>query len=448
MTARLAGAWLLAPCALMAQLELYVVEGGAERRVASSFDMGAVEIGGSVETAFRLRNPGPAAVRLERLAVAGSGFTPLNLPATPATMFAGASADFGVRFQPAVAGASSANLRINDDIVLLLGAGLAGPTLLDGGTALAAGATIDFGRLETGSSTTRRFTLENRTGAPIQVTNVTVSGAGFSGGNGIVTPVSLAPRQSAAFDVVCAPETAGAAAGALEVNRVVYPLRGDAVAPPLLQPQISIAPQTLASGQQARLSIRFAAPSPANGAGQLRLDFQGAADPAVGFLSPAGRTVSFSVRQGEDTARFGDATGIDFQTGSTAGEVAFTATLGAWTERSSFSIAPAAAVIDSARALRSASSIDLTLNGFDNTRSAGALSFTFLDRTGQMLGGGPIRANASADFTRHFETANAGGLFALRAVFPVSGAVSQIDSVDVELANSAGLARRNVKMTE
>jgi hypothetical protein len=111
-------------------------------------------------------------------------------------------------------------------------------------------------------------------------------------------------------------------------------------------------------------------------------------------------------------------------------------------------LAPLAVQIESALGARTASAIELTLGGFDNTRTAGQLAFTFRDRNGQALGAGAIRADAAAAFQRHFETANAGGLFLLRAVFPVAGAIAQIDAVDVEIQNSAGTASKSVKITE
>jgi hypothetical protein len=230
------------------------------------------------------------------------------------------------------------------------------------------------------------------------------------------------------------------------VNHATYRLWGTATNPPFPKPQIALQPQTPGSGQQVRLSIRLAEPSPASGSGELRMEFLGPADPGAGFLSPAGLSATFTVQRGEDLARFGASTEITFQTGTTAGTIVFTVLLGAHTEQASLQLAAMPVAIDSASAVRRTGSLEVTVNGFDNSRTAGPLVFKFLDRSGQVLV--PIRVDGAAAFARHFETANAGGLFALRAVFPVTGNASVVDSVDVELVNAVGTARRNVKMTE
>ena len=76
--------------------------------------------------------------------------------------------------------------------------------------------------------------------------------------------------------------------------------------------------------------------------------------------------------------------------------------------------------------------------GFDNTRSAGALTFSFFDAGGNALVA-PIQANGSSDFAAYFQN-SAGGAFELKAVFPVAGDISQIASFQAVVTNSAGNA--------
>lgn len=446
MTARLAVALMLAPCSLLAQLELYAVRDGSERRVADNYNVGAVEMGDSVDTVFRLRNPGTSAVELDRLSADGAGFSIANAPSLPASVSAGAGLDFTVRFQPVAAGGHSAFLRVNGGSVLLLATGLAAPTVLLDNVALSPGGAVDFGSIQAGSSVSRTLVLKNQNNGPVLVSDLAVGGAGFRGPIGASAPLTLAPQQSVEFEVVWEPQAAGAAEGLLTVNHVTYPLFGTATSPPFPKPQIVIQPQAPGSGLQVRLSIRLAESSPGSGSGELRMEFLGPNDPGVGFLSPPGLSATFTVQRGEDLARFGSSTEITFQTGTTAGTIVLTALLGANTEQASLQLAAMPVAIDSASAIRRTGSLEVTVNGFDNSRTAGPLVFTFLDRSGQVLA--PIRVDGAAAFARHFETAHAGGLFALRAVFPVTGNASAVDSVDVELANAVGTARRNVKMTE
>lgn len=449
MTARWLLALVLAASPALAQIKLYVVDGKIDRPVATAYDFGATEVGGTVEVLFRLRNPGPAASKLEKLDAAGTGFLLLNKPRLPVTLLAGAFADFSVRFQPVAADGHSANLIINNDTVLLVGAGQPAPTVLYEGAVLAPGSTLDFGTLERGTTASRRYTIENRNAAPVEVKQVAAEGGGFRVAGAPVLPVTIAPRDSLSFEVVWDPQSAGPAEGVLNVNRLGFRPTGTATDPPFPRPKIALDTLALKSGQQARIAVRFDTLSRATGTGQLRLEFVGQADPGFGFLAPAsGRTVQFGVQKGQDLATFGNRADIDLQTGTTAGAIVITAVLGPYTEQSTVQLAPLTVQIDSARGTRTASTIELTVGGFDNTRTAGPLVFTFRDRGGQVLGAGAVRADAAAAFKNHFETANAGGLFFLRAVFPVAGAIAQIDSVDVEMPNSAGTATKSVKIAE
>jgi hypothetical protein len=449
MTALRLLAMALAVWPAFAQIRLYVVDGKIDRPVATAYDFGSAEIGGTVEVLFRLRNPGPAAAKLEKLDAAGTGFELLNKPQLPVIMLAGAFADFTARFQPVAAGGHSANLIVNSDTVLLLGSGQPGPTVLGDGVALAPGGTLDFGSLERGQTASRQYAIENRNAAPVEIRQIAAEGGGFRVSNAPSLPMTLGPRESIAFEVVWEPQTAGAGEGTLNVNRLAFRLTGTATDPPFPRPRIALDTLALKSGQQARIAVRFDTPSPATGTGQLRLEFVGPADPGFGFLAPAsGRTVQFGVQKGKDLATFGPRVDIDFQTGSTAGAIVITAILGAHTEQATIQLAPQPIQIDSTRGVRTASTIELSFGGFDNTRTAGQISFTFRDRGGQALGTGAIRADATSAFQHHFETANAGGLFFLRAVFPVAGAIAQIDSVDVEMPNTAGTSIKSVKITE
>jgi hypothetical protein len=317
------------------------------------------------------------------------------------------------------------------------------------GAALVPGSAVDFRSLECGTTVSRRYTIENRNAAPVEIRQVVADGGGFRATSVPALPMTIAPRGSISFDVVWEPQSAGTAAGTLNVNRLSFALAGAATNPPFPRPVIALDTLALKSGQQARIAVRFNTPSRAAGTGELRLEFVGPADPGFGFLAPASsRTVQFGVQKGQDLATFGTRAYIEFQTGSTAGAIVITAVLGTYTEQATIQLAQLTVQIDSARGTRTASTIELALGGFDNTRTAGALAFTFRDRSGQALGAGAVRADAASAFRQHFETANAGGLFYLRAVFPVAGAISQIDSVDVEMSNSTGTATKSVKIAE
>jgi hypothetical protein len=149
--------------------------------------------------------------------------------------------------------------------------------------------------------------------------------------------------------------------------------------------------------------------------------------------------VPFTVNQGDTAGQFGSAGSAAFQTGTTAGTIVFTVTLGGFTGTSSLTIPAAPANIDTTKAPYTAGGLDLEITGFDNTRTASNMSFTFLDATGATLNGGPITVNGTTDFQQFFPTSSDGGMFALHAFFPVTaGNPAKVDAVEIQITNSAG----------
>jgi len=76
------------------------------------------------------------------------------------------------------------------------------------GQLAAAPATVNFGNVPAGTSQTQSETLTNTGLSSVTVTQVTVTGSGFST-SGLTLPLSLAVGQSAGFNVVFQPSSAG-----------------------------------------------------------------------------------------------------------------------------------------------------------------------------------------------------------------------------------------------
>ncbi|MEK7408830.1 MAG: choice-of-anchor D domain-containing protein [Acidobacteriota bacterium] len=449
---RRAGWLLLAPCCVLAQLQLALVEAGSERPAAGLLDLGTTDAGDVIDARFRLRNPGSAPATLRVLSVAGSGFTLSGPPILPLTVAAGHWTSFTVRFQSATYGLFAASLTVNTETVLLYTR--ARPALVlyvdeaRGFRIVPAGSAVGFGSVERGSALSRRFRLENPGPTTMRLANMTMTmnGASWRGPAGLELPLTLAPQESVIFELTFAPQFAGPHQSILTVENRNYWLVAAAVEPPFPRPQVVLGPGTLASGQQARLTVRLASPSRRAGSGQLRLQFTPGVpgawdDPAIRFLSPAGRVVTFTVEEGADTARFGEREEVEFQTGSTAGTLAFTVALGEHVEPVLAPLAPRPVVIDSAQASRAGGGLEVRLTGFDNSRSVSQAVFTFLDAGDRPVEPGPIRVDLAAEFRRYFETSTLGGVFAMRAVFPVTGDASRIAAVEAEMTNSIGTTR-------
>jgi hypothetical protein len=331
--------------------------------------------------------------------------------------------------------------------VVLRGTSVPAPSLLLSGSnvPLVAGSVIDFGSIERGGSRVQDFLLLNSGSTNLTARNIAVTGTGFRGPIGVTAPVPLAPGEMASFQIAFEPETARAAQGSLTIDHRSFQLQGLGLDPPLPSASIVLSSSTGSSGQQNSISIPLAAPSPGSGTGTLTMAFQRAVagitdDPAIQFLSGPRRAATVTISAGDQTAKFGGQPSIAFQTGTTAGTIVFTLQLPNSTGRASLNIAPSTVSLDLATGVRRVNDLDVSLAGFDNTYSVSQLAFTFYDAKGAAIAPGVIRYDASSNFQQYFGATQVGGMFGLRATFPVAGDATQVSSADVEITNTAGVA--------
>lgn len=446
---------LLLPLAGAAQLQLARLDGTTETAVAAVHRLPATAAGETREVRFRVRNAGAAAAPLATVRVQGAGFSLGAAPTLPYLIAPAAFADFAVRFAPALPGEYSASLTVNTSTVILLAAANAAASVAvrTGGVraVLSDGAAVDFPRTETGARSSLLFEIGNPGAGALAVSGVGLSGAGFRAS--VPASFLLGAGEWISFEVFFEPAEPRAHQAALAVDQRRFTLRGAGSAPPLQKPAIVIDPGTMSSGQQRKISLRFDPAPQVSGAGTLELGFRPAVDglsddPAVRFVSTGARRASFTVVAGEPLARFGAQTELTFQTGTTAGRVDFAVTLGvalATPPAPDLSVAIAAApvALDTARANRRANDLDVELIGFDNTYSAGAMTFQFFDRSGALLFDGPIRVDAAANFKTYFASfqKEIGSAFLLRVSFPVTGDATRVGAVEAEMTNAAGSAR-------
>jgi hypothetical protein len=189
---------------------------GALSAAPASASFGNVQVGTSQTQSDTLTNTGGTSLTITAAVCTGSGFsaTGLNLPLTLA---AGQSTAFSIVFKPGSAGAASGSLALTNDAsstplnIALAGTGVVAGSLATNPTS------FSFGSLLVGTSQSQTETLTNSGGENLTVSQVTVSGAGFSY-SGLSLPLTLAPNQSTTFGVVFAPTVAGAANGTLSVT--------------------------------------------------------------------------------------------------------------------------------------------------------------------------------------------------------------------------------------
>jgi hypothetical protein len=412
---------LLLACPAFAQFQFFLVEGAAERAAPSLYDLGSLYTGESASARFRLRNISAAPAAVTALTAAGAGFT-LTAPALPVTLAPQSALDFTVAFRAADIGSYSAALR-SDGVSILLTATVLPRLTLSG--------SFDFGSVVRTTTAQQRFTLANQTPQTLIVPAIGVVGSDFSLAGIPPSGQAFQPQQTGGFTVVFAPRATGPSQGTLTVGDRSYPLTGVGMEPPLPKPLLTVDLPQVASAQQGLAIIRFDTVVRTSGAGSLTLDFRGPADPTLAFAS-GGRTAAFTIAAGDAQVA------VPFQTGTTAGTLTFTAQIGSSTDQLIIAIPAAPPAIVTAQGARSASSVDVTLTGFDNTRTAGALTFNFYDASGSVLPPGAIPADATAEFAKYFPASAAGGTFQLRATFPVTGDTSRITAFDVTLTNSSG----------
>lgn len=426
------------------QFALYLVNGNIEQPVGRAYDFGTVEPGGSLAVPFRIRNVTSAPATLDLLTVSGTGFSFASQTALPALLASQKSMDFTVVFEPAGAGNYSAALdSVAISVILTAEVPLELTAQLETATGVRplGAAPVDFGPVELGSSATVHVLLVNQTNTTLLTPGALVSGGGFalsgsSAGGTVVQPVG-----SVTFDVQFTPVSDGAANGQLSIGDRSYLLIGTGIDPPLPQPRLALSLPKPQSAQQGSVTVNLDAPAQTSGSGTVTLAFvpassisASATDAGIEFAS-GGLSAVFTVSKGDSQGHFGAQLMAPFQTGTTAGTLTITVQLGTNSDRQSIAILPAVVGVTAAQAVRSAGAVEVDLTGFDNTRTAGLLAFTFFDASGNAIA--TVNADGTSSFASYFQNA-ADGTFALQALFPVEGDSGRIAAFQAVMTNSAG----------
>ena len=465
---------LLAAGCASAQVTLSTVANGVATPVSQAYDFGSVSLGSVAAVDFRLTNTGSTAVYLSMLGISGPYAADFTEVCSLSPQLCGQSAtqvlpvqlnpngtlDFTVQFKPFQLGSPSATMTIaagNTISVILSGTGVPGLTVLWNGGPLGTGETVTFGSVQVGASETVALSLSNLTGTTITAPTVPALGSGdFSLSGSALTATTIAAGGAVELDIIFKPSTTGLRQATLTIGLDTYPLEGTGVAPPPLvfpTPAIQLTPTTLASTQQGTLSISLASAAASSGTGTVTLAFQSAVngvsdDPSITFADGT-RTAAFTVADGATTGQFSNGSSVSFAAGTTAGTLVFTVTLGNQTVQAKAVIAASLIGIDAAVAARNVAcdpglvyctgtNIQIQVNGWDNTRSASEIVFTFFNSSGQTIAPGNIDVSAASAFAQYFAGSDLGGVFGIAALFPVTGDSDDVVAAQVQLTNSQG----------
>jgi len=183
----------------------------------TSASFGNVTVGSPATQTIQLGNTGTGTLSVTQVTAAGSGFSTTGLT-LPLSLAAGKASTFNVQFAPAAAGAVTGSVSVVSNApnspatIALSGTGVAQSLTLS-----LSAATLAFGSVNDGSSSTLTETLTNTGNASVQVTGITESGSGFSL-TGATTPVTLSPTQKTTFSVIFSPTAAGSDSGTVKVT--------------------------------------------------------------------------------------------------------------------------------------------------------------------------------------------------------------------------------------
>ncbi len=429
---------------------------------ASRLDFGSVSTSSTASITFTLTNETSSslaspAVSINSGVFSSSAFS-LDLTALPATLPANGSGTFTVTFAPGQTGLTTATLSVGSSSYGIQGTGIV-VTDVDAlqisyvdstyVRSLPQAATpISFGQLVPGTAggASLTFTVTNPATSydAVTLSALSVNGSAFKLSGGPSLPATIQPNASITFTVNFSAATAGTFTGSLSVGTRVFALTGLAVVSPAPAMSFQVNQQPLISAQQVNLTLQAASAATQTVLGELTIQFTPGVnnvqdDPAIVFVATNSRKLSVTLAAGSQQATYDGQSALTFQTGTTAGTITFTLTLPNTPPLTkSFSITPALIHISSGLASRQSPALVVTVNGYDNTYSAGQLSFTFFDLKGAQINSA-LPVDASSDFHNYFFINDpAGGSFGLQASFPVTGDVTQIGSVAVTLTNSAG----------
>ncbi|HLI86214.1 MAG TPA: choice-of-anchor D domain-containing protein [Bryobacteraceae bacterium] len=442
-------AWLCAAIVPLAraQFAFSLVNGSGVTPLGSTYSFGNVPPGVTVSVSLQIQNTSAAAAKLSLLALDGPpAFTISSAPAVGTVFNPQQTATFTVSFAANVNGGYSAFL-LADGVTAILTAAVVPGLSYQVATAagmqnLGAAPAIDFGTVGLGATGTVQFTATNRTAQPLKVPAISVTGSDFSLLDNSISGATVQPGAQITFSVQFQPSAAGTRSGTITIGTNSYALTGTGVVATMPQPHVNILLSQAQSAQQGTVTVTFDSPAAIGGSGSLALAFQpavpGAVDSAVAFAS-GGQSIPFTFAAGDVQASFGGSHSAGFQTGTTAGSIQFTAQIGSQSDQQAVTIAPATVSFTGIEANRYSGSVVVQITGYDNTRSAGPLSFAFYDAAGNTIAPGAISVNATAAFAQYFSTSQGGG-FSLSATFPVTGDASEITYVQAAFSNSAGIS--------
>jgi HYDIN/CFA65/VesB family protein len=424
----------------------------------TTLDFGDVSVGSSAIRSLTVSNNGGVSSAVN----ASTSNPAFSVSPGSFTLAAGASQMVNLTFTPTTTGAiqSTATFAITGSsrAVALTGRGVApnftyqqvppgqSPSPIDPGGAISfatttVGATSDF----------VQFEIRNTGTGSAPVNAITPPAGAFVLDGLPPLPAVVNPGGSISFRIAFRPTSPGPSTGSLTIDGRAFSLSGNGVlsgatftgagatVAPATQPAIGLTlPDSYTVPVTGTATLTFAA----NAAGAAN-------DPAIQFAS-GGRTVDFTVPAGSNTALFGTAPQIAFQSGTVAGTITIRATLTAGgidvtptpAPTRTFTIPRSGPVIRSVTiANRTATSFQAVIVAYAVTREVNTLNFTFTASGTGTLQTTTLPIDVATRFGDWYRSADAaphGGAFTITVPFTVQGDLAAVRSLAVTLTNGDG----------
>ena len=207
----------------------YTLADGSPRPIASGtvISFPSADLNATTTASVTIQNTGQGAGTVSAVTVSGTGFQLTGLPPLPATIPAGQALKFGIVFAPTQAGTSSGFFSItlnNTSISGTLNGFTTPPNFTASytiGTAnavpLTSGSLITFPPIDINGTTLATVTLVNLGGAG-NITNITVTGAGYQAVGLPVMPFTLLGNQGVKFGIQFTATQAGTFTGTFRID--------------------------------------------------------------------------------------------------------------------------------------------------------------------------------------------------------------------------------------
>ena len=212
----MAGAGILSGCAGLANGANTSLTPDAVQITPAALTFQDAKVGQQVAQTATLTNTGSKPVNITQLSSSSAEFSTSGL-SMPLTLAPGQSAQFRVAFKTSTVGSVSGELtamtsRAGSTRVKLKGnAGKTASQLSLSTTSLR------FGNVLVNGTSTQAVTLNNSGSSDLTISQVAVSGTGFSA-SGIAVPATLPAGQSMVLEVTYAPKAAGASSGSVAIT--------------------------------------------------------------------------------------------------------------------------------------------------------------------------------------------------------------------------------------